>query len=271
MKKDIKKLIEIIKKTEIKILPGQIAFFLFVSFVPIVTLILYLGLILSIGTDSIQAFVNKIFPLEVSSLLIPYVNNVGIDFSTIIFMITGFLVASNGPNSIILASNSLYKFDDKNYLKRRIKAFIMTILLVLLFIFIILFLAFGDKIISLILNIKILSNIKSYLQFIYILLKWPLGLFIIFFIVKLLYIWSLNIKIPSKYMTKGAIFTTFTWYFATIIYSIYINNFQNYNLFYGGLSNIIMIMMWVYLLSYLFVIGMIINYDFYNQNMNKKQ
>lgn len=263
IKQYIKRLLNIIKEPEMKILPGQLAFFLFLSLVPIITLVVYFGLIFSVGTDSISVLVNKIFPIEISNLLKPYVNDIGIDFNTIIFMITGFIVASNGPNSLIITSNTLYKIKQDNYIKGRIKALFMTILLIVLFIFTLIVLAFGDKIMLFISNISLLKNIGDKLILIYSLLKWPLALFIIYFIVKILYTWSPSKNIPSKYMKRGAIFTTIMWCIVSMIYSFYINNYANYNLFYGSLANIVVIMIWVYALSYILVIGMIINNEHY--------
>ena len=80
VKNYFKRLYDIIMKPEMKVLPGQLAFFLFLSLVPIITLVIYTGMILSIGTDSVAVFVSKVFPTDVSNILVPYVNDVGIDF-----------------------------------------------------------------------------------------------------------------------------------------------------------------------------------------------
>ena len=66
-------------------------------------------------------------------------------------------------------------------------------------------------------------------------------------------------KIPSKDTTKGALFTTFGVTIVTLIYSYYVANFSNYDIFYGGLTNIVIMMMWIYLISYIIVIGISIN------------
>ena len=246
-----------------KVLPGQLAFFLFLSLVPIITLVIYTGFILSIGTDSVAVFINKVFPTDISNLLIPYVNDVGIDISTITFMIVGFLIASNGPHSLIITSNSLYKIEHTNYFKRLFKSLFMTILLVLLFIFIMLVLAFGDRIVDFLIHIDFLTKFTNEILLIYSILKWPIGILLIFIIVKLLYTLGPDKDISSKYMTRGAIFTTIMWIIVTKGYRIYINGYANYNLFYGSLANIVVIMLWVYALSFIFVIGMAINNEHY--------
>ncbi len=67
-------------------------------------------------------------------------------------------------------------------------------------------------------------------------------------------------KIPGYSTTIGALFTAIGWIGVTYIYSYYISHFANYSVFYGTLANIVILMVWVYFLSYLFVIGMAMNY-----------
>ena len=67
-------------------------------------------------------------------------------------------------------------------------------------------------------------------------------------------------KVPSKSVTGGALFTTAGWILATYIYSFYITKYANYSVFYGSLANIVILILWVYLLSYILVIGMALNY-----------
>ena len=76
---------------------------------------------------------------------------------------------------------------------------------------------------------------------------------------KLLYTIAPDKKIPSKSTTYGSIFTTIIWTIATAIFSYYLKYFANYNLIYGNLSSIIILMMWIYIISYVFVMGIAIN------------
>ena len=71
------------------------------------------------------------------------------------------------------------------------------------------------------------------------------------------------------YTNKGAIFTTIGWSLATVVYSFYVTNFTNYNLFYGSLTNIIVMMIWIYLLSYILMFGMAINASSYKIEQEK--
>ena len=55
-----------------------------------------------------------------------------------------------------------------------------------------------------------------------------------------------------------------------IIYSYYVTNISNYNLFYGSLSNIIVLMLWIYFLAYILVFVMAINVNTYKNSLDNK-
>ena len=57
------------------------------------------------------------------------------------------------------------------------------------------------------------------------------------------------------------------WMLATQIYSGWVGNFAHYDIFYGSISNIIILLMWVYILAYIFVIGLIINAGIEEENL----
>jgi len=95
-------------------------------------------------------------------------------------------------------------------------------------------------------------------------------MFIMFFNIKLIYILAPDWKIYSRHTTKGALFTTVGWIITTAIYSYYAIHFANYDFFYGGLSSIVVLMVWVYALSYILVIGIAINVNEYKRVNNKE-
>lgn len=263
-KASFNKLISITKKQEMRILPGQVAFFLVLSIVPMITLFGFFVTQFSLSLDSITNFMMESFPREVSEILIPMVNGKGIDANLIFFMIVGFAIASNGPHSIISASNMLYKIDNSDYLRRRIKALFLTFLLVFLFIFIMLSLAFGNMILKAVLDLNIFSAFSTDIYSFLTLIKWPISLIIIFFTIKLIYTAAPDAEIGSRNVNSGALFTTVGWSIVTFIYSYYISHFANYGLFYGGLSSLVILMIWIYILSYILVLGIGVNASSYN-------
>lgn len=259
----IKRIIEVTRRNEMRILPGNLAFFIILSIAPLLTLVGLIGAQFSEPLESIVNFLSNTLPKDVINLLSPVINNVVSSPTNMLFyLIIGFITASNGAHSVIIASNTLYDVKSNSVIFRRVKAFLLTILLIILFTFILFILAFGNTIYQALIDLKILSlNIPLYVIIKFV--KWPIAFFIVYICVKILYTTSIDKRIASKYMTKGAIFTTIGWILVTAIYSYYANNIANYGVFYGSLSNLIVLMIWIYILSYILVIGIAINSSIY--------
>ncbi len=267
--KDIgKQLVGAATKPEMRILPGQLAFFFVLSIIPLIALVGGIASLFSLSMDTIKEFIIKSVPGSASTLLLSIVSGKGLNFNMIIFFASAFVLASNGTHSMIIASNQLYKTPDSNLLKRRIKAILMTFILVLLLIFVLLVPAFGDFIFNIIRTVFHGDEIVLLIYKLYQILKYPLSIFLIYFNIKLLYTIAPDVKIKSSTTTYGAIFTTITWIIATEIYSVYVEIFAKYDIFYGSISNILILLLWVYVLAYVFVLGMAIN-TIHNEEVKK--
>ncbi len=264
-----KKLKETINIPEMSILPGQLAFFLLLSIIPLFALIGVIATRFNISVESvINAFSNNL-PSEVSDFLIDVTKGKSININIVIFSISAFILASNGPNSMIIGSNLLYKINNRNRLNRRVKAILMTIVLVILFLFVLLVPAFGDQILKLIKEGINNKEINKTVTLIYSILKYPVSIFIIYFFIKLLYAMAPDKPIPSRTTTYGALFTTIGWIVSTEIYSFYVREFAHYNILYGSVANLIILFLWIYILSYIFVLGMALNATNYEEKKDE--
>ena len=88
----------------------------------------------------------------------------------------------------------------------------------------------------------------------------------IFVAIKVIYTIAPNVTIPSHSVNKGALLTTCIWVLTTFVYSFYVTHLANYTKFYGNLSNLIILMIWIYWMCYIFVFGMTMNeYKFSNE------
>ena len=259
----MKKLAKITNMDEMKILPGHLSFFLVLSLIPAITLVGMTCNMLGISNNDVIEFFDDTAPTGVVEIIKPFFNSSGANMA-LIYLIIGFVLISNGAYAIILASNTLYKIQDTSQLKGRIKAFFLTILLMFLFVFILIVLAFGNKIVGYIMNLEAFGSISNSAYNIFIYLKWPIAYIVIYIIIKMIYTVAPDKNVTSRSVTKGSIFTTIGWLFVTAIYSFYANNIARYDMFYGNLSNIIILMMWIYIIAYIFVIGIAINVNNHN-------
>lgn len=250
----------VITRPEMAILPGQLAFFFVLAIVPSITLITYGASLLNLSTDIIFQFLSDAFSADIAGMLLNVTDTSVGGIKTFLLIIIGYYMASNGPASIIVTSNTIYGEKQSSFLRRRIKSMIMTFFLVLLFIFMLIVPVFGNTIIDLIQHVNLNSVITARITSVFNFLQGPITWLIIYFFIKVLYTLAPNKQVKSKSVGYGAIFTSIGWILTTGIYSFYINNYAHYSTFYGGLANIVILMLWFYFLAYIFTIGMALNY-----------
>jgi len=254
-----KNLFKILKKPEMAILPANIAFYLILAIFPLLTIVVLIASKFDISLDIFTNMIQNMMPPKVSDVVIEAVSGKGFDGNVGIFNIIAFILASNGTYAIITTSNTLYKIKKTDYLKDRISSIIILLIIIILFVFLLVVPIFGNNILSLMHSAKILESYADEVIIVFNTLKWPLTLLIIYFNIKLIYTVAPSKNIKSSETTYGAIFTTILWIIATVIFKFYITYFARYDILYGNLSSIIIMMVWVYFLSYIFVFGMAIN------------
>ena len=255
----VRKAIAIIKRPDMRILPGQLAFFLVLSMIPLLALVGTIGSKLGLSMTSFRNALESTVPDAVINTLFPADATTGLNFNVIVFFIAAFLLASNGAYSVITTSNRIYQVEDNSEIRRRSKAVLLTFILVSLLFFLILVPAFGDSLISLAeINLHN-EKLASFIRNIYHLGKYPLSLFLLYFNIKLIYILAPDKEVTSNEVRAGAMFTTIFWLLSSKIYAFYVEYFSHYDIFYGSMSNILVLLFWVYILAYIFTLGMSFN------------
>lgn len=269
VKEFFKNFYKVIRRNDMVILPGNLAFYFVLAIIPTLTFLSFGASILNLSTDIIYNFISQSFSSEIADLIlgVNLQNVVGIEF--IITLIIGIYISTNGADAMILASNSIYHISNKSWLKRRFKALGMTFLLTVLLLFMLIVPVFGNIIIGLIKEVNLNTIITNRVVMIFELIQGPITWIIIFFLIKVLYIIAPDKKNDNSVVSYGAQFTTIMFIVGTKIYSLYITHYASYATLYGGLANIIVLMIWIYFLSYILTIGMALNYEKDESNVLK--
>lgn len=256
-----------LQRPEMRILPGQLAFFIALTIIPILALIATVFAALSISTETIRIAISESIPKSIADILNSIIVGNGISFNIIVFYFSALLLASNGTYSMINVSNEIYKIEPKNILTRRLKAIVMIFIFVLILIFLFAVPLFGNTIAKIIINATGSTSVVLALDKLLSLLKYPIMIILIFFALKLVYVIAPDAEIPSRTTNQGALFTALGWVLSTEIFSFYLEKFATYDAFYGSISNILVLLLWIYLLSFIFVLGMIINASIYKEEV----
>lgn len=253
------KIIIILKKPEMSILPSNIAFNIILAIIPLLTIVVLIASSFDISVSMVAKLVENIMPKQVSSIIIEAITGKGFDGQIGLFNIMAFYIASNGMYALIETSDALYKITETDVIKKRVSSIIMLLIILTLFVFLLIVPVFGENILNLLSHMAIFEQHIDETIDLFNIIKWPITIFIIYFNVKLIYTVAPSKNIKSKDTTIGAIFTTIMWLLLIVVFRFYLANFAKYDILYGNLSSIIIMMVWIYALSYIFTLGMAIN------------
>ena len=271
IKKGLHDFLKVIKRPEMEILPGHLAFSFVLSIVPTITILTCVASLFHVSIDFIYDFITKAFSKDFANMLLSTNMQASMNINFIITLIIGYVIASNGAASIIVSSNTIYGIKNSGFFKRRLKAFLMITIIILLFVFLLIFGVFGDKILEMLQLMDISAAIITNITLIVSVLKGPISWFISFLFIKIIFTMAPDKKIPSNEVNKGAVFTTVGFIIVTYLYSFYTTHVAEYGVFYGNLANIVVLMIWFYLLSIIFTIGLALNYREESRNLEKTQ
>lgn len=259
----------VLRRPEMVVLPGNLAFFFVLAIIPSLGLISYAASILNLSTDFLYNFIAKSFNSDLAGLVLGLNINNSMGISLILTLIFGLYIASNGADALIIASNTIYGIKNKNWFKRRFKAVCLTFLIVFLLVFMLIIPVFGETIASLIEEVNLNYLVTKQILLVFHFLKGPISWLIMFLIIKLLYSLAPDRKVRNRVVNYGAWFTTFGWIIGTKLFSLYVNNYANYSVLYGGLATIVVLMIWLYFLSYIFTVGIALNSEKDESNLSK--
>jgi len=253
--KKIKNITDKIAEDHISAYAAQSAFFIMLSLVPILLLLMTLVRFTPITQADIMAAAYELFPKTVSSTIISIVNEVysqtgtAISVSLLVALWSagkGVLAISNGLNTI------RGQLETRNYIFLRLRAAIYTVLFLLAIILSLVFLGFGNSI-SMLVN-KYIPVFQYVMDFIIETRT------IIMILVLMVFSLSIYMFLPNKRrrlrtQLPGAIFTAFGWTLASFIFSIYMDIFKGFSNMYGSLTTIVIIMLWLYFCMYVVLLG----------------
>lgn len=91
-------------------------------------------------------------------------------------------------------------------------------------------------------------------------LRWPLLAAIVIFVISMMYKFAPDRNAPKlKWVVLGAAVSTFLWLVISWGFSFYVSNFGNYGEMYGSISAVVILMLWLFLTSFIILLGAELN------------
>ena len=113
IKRGIHNFFKVLKRPEMEILPGHLAFSFVLSLVPTLTILTYIATMLHFDMSFISDFMKNAFSEDFANLLLGANTAIKADLNFFITLIVGYVIASNGAASIITSSNMIYGIKDR--------------------------------------------------------------------------------------------------------------------------------------------------------------
>ena len=243
----------------INVYAGQSAFFMMLSFFPFLMFFFSLLNLTPLSEQDFLLWISSIIPQPFHEYIHAFANEIyaGTTGRISITILTAVFLSSKAFIALSQGMNSVYGVkEQRNYMIIRMYAILYSIVFALVMILMLGLLVFGNWLTEhLFLQIPLIGDILVHLMNFRVL---------VFVLVLFLFFWLLYVILPSQKQRifsqiPGAVFSSAGWVLFSLGFSIYVDHFNNYASFYGTMTTIALIMVWLYACMYILFLGGFIN------------
>ena len=172
--------------------------------------------------------------------------------------VTALYFATNGVSNLMRAfNNSSLILEKRTWLKRRVIAMLLTIVITIALIIAIAIMIAGEGVIGY-LQAHIASKSHFWIHVLTV-SRWVIIVTIFFVTISLLYRYGPSHKLKWPFLNPGSILATGLAILTSLGFTYYINHFASYNKIYGSIGTVIVVMLWLFLNSAILLIGFELN------------
>ena len=254
---------------------AQAAFFIMLSIVPIISLLLATATYLPFTQQDVFNLTMSVIPDEFSVYVADVISDLYTGAGRVVISISVVATlwsASRGISALMDGFNSMYQVrQDVGYIKSRLIALWYTVIVIILLavtisIYVVVSHYYGAYIHDIVEKGSALGSALWFIRYI-------LGWLLFYAFILMLYVIlpggfglpkdkeeHLNLGKRVKSQMPGAAFCSVTWLVISRLVILYMQYFSNLSLMYGSLAGIVILMLWLYFCMFFLFIGAIINY-----------
>ena len=179
----------------------------------------------------------------------------------------GFVMAlyfsTNGIHSLIVAFNqSRHTVETRSWVKQRLIAIVLVVILSLLIIVAIVLITLGPVALDFLVKHNMLRG--SFTYYLLISVKWLISSAMLFFAFSFLYFLAPAAESRFRFFSAGSTLSTVLTILASVGFNYYVNSISRYNSLYGSIGTLIIIMVWIYFNAMIVLIGFELNVSIRN-------
>lgn len=211
--------------------------------------------------QQIMAFLETRLPPETAHLLSILVSEVVQGRSPgllTLSLLATLWAASNGVSAVMKALNRVYAVPEaRPFWKAKLVALGLTLLFSTSIILSVLLMIFGADLSR---RVAGLLGLGATLEFLWTLAVWPAMVGALIIALAVLYWAAPAQRRPFRWITPGSVIAVVAWLLATYGFTVYVENFGNFNATYGAIGGAIILLVWLYITSMIILIGGELNY-----------
>lgn len=249
-----------LKDDHISAFSAQAAFFLIMSIVPFLSLLLTLIKYLPISQTMLLDTVINVTPVPFEPLVTTILEELFAKSNGAILSVSVLVAiwsAAKGVLAIVRGLQAVYHVNEsRNYFVLRFISAIYTVIFVTAIILTLLLLVFSNQI-----YYAFKTDFPTAADFISIFIKQKFLLALCLLTLFFLVVYKLVRRSNNSFISlmPGAVIAALSWIVFSYAFSVYIDKFSDFSYTYGSLTTIVLLMLWVYFCMYLLFIGAEIN------------
>ena len=264
-KERFKRLNEFVKGTadeHVSAFAAQTAFFIFLAFFPLVSLLMALSRFLPYSQEQIIQFICYVLPARFEEYVISIVDDIYSGTTNTLTVASAAITLWSSAKGLMALRNGLNeiyrKRERRNYIIIRSISSLYTILFIVLLLAMIPLNMFGTQIALFVMSrFPKLNNLTLLIYG----LRTGATFIVLFLFFSLMYTIVPTRRLRYIRQIPGAVFSAASWVLVTKVFSLYIDRFLTTSYMYGSLTMVVLIMFWLYtVVSLLFMGGQINEY-----------
>jgi membrane protein len=246
----------------VSMLAGGVAYFAFLALFPaLIAAVTIYGLVADPAqvTAQVQSLAGTL-PQEAQPLIVDQLNSVAasgdgaLGIGLVVSLLAALWAASSGTGNLVQAVNLAYDEDEsRGFVKLRGTALLLTLGAIVFLLLTLALVAVVPPVLDA-LQLGVVGTILAQV------VRWALLVGLVIAALAVVYRVAPDRDAPKfSWVSPGAVVATGLWILGSIGFSLYVNNFGSYNKTYGALAGVVVLLLWLYLTSYIVLLGAEIN------------
>ncbi len=173
-------------------------------------------------------------------------------------LVLALFISTNGVMAMMESFDKSYAvFIKRSNLKKRLIALGLTVILFFLLVMSLITIIEGNQLLRLLL--ETFNRLSPFNFILFSTLKWFIIILLFFNSISFIYYFGPAVRKKFRFISAGSTLATFLVILISIGFSYFVNNFGNYNRFYGSIGAIIALQIYIYLNAFVMLLGFELN------------